>query len=92
MNFKYVKTIIENKHVQVDGIDYRLTIEKWLKSKTYKAYLSALDSQFTNEFTFNSISSLESNLEYWIVQQHMSNNPENVLFKRLEQWDGVIHT
>lgn len=83
--------MLHNKHVQVDGTDYKLSIEKQGRYNSYKAYLSAVESSYTNEFTFYTISSLEANLEYWIVQQHLGNNPENILFKRLEQWNGVVN-
>lgn len=87
-----IENIVMNKHVQVDGTDYKLTIEKEKEWGTYKVYLSALDDQFTREFTFSSLNYLGDNLKNWIVSCHGKNTPESLLIRRLKEWDGVINT
>lgn len=86
--------LLENKHIIVGKRNYRLTIKKkdmfYGDVIGYKAYLSDVDSKYTNDKTFTTINALELGLKAWIMESDMLNNPETRVFEELKQWDGVI--
>ena len=89
-----MKTMLENKHIEVGSNNYRLTINKEVSRGGrfcfYKAYLSDVNSQFTASMIFKNIRELEAELKAWIVEADMLNNPETRVFEQIRRWDGVI--
>lgn len=88
-------TKLENKHIEIGSNNYRLTIKKKKSIYThhfgYKAFLSDMNSQYTNSAFFLDIGDLEKGLRAWIIKADMLNNPESAIFQQLEEWDGVIN-
>lgn len=84
----YKKTMIENKHIQVEDNNYRLTILKYIDD--YTAYLSAVDNQFSVTRRFNKNELTPGNLNEWITNSDRMNNPETSFFEQLNKWDGVV--
>ena len=89
------KTMLENKRVLIDDREYRLTIKKEIRyaygtRNVYVCYLSDVDSQFSISRVFGNLKQLERGLELWIVEADIFNDPESRVFKKIEQWDGVI--
>ncbi len=85
---------LENKHIAVGSNNYRLTIAKKKSRYThhfgYKAFLSDVNSQYTNSAFFLDVDDLEKGLRAWIIKADMLNDPETAVFKQLAEWDGVI--
>ena len=90
-----LKVMLENKHISIGENKYRLTIEKKRLPYTdvigYVAYLSDIDSQYTNQRSFDTVQRLEKGLKAWIIESDMLNNPESAVFQQLKDWDGVIN-
>lgn len=91
----YERVMLENKQIVIGDKEYRLTIEKerlpYTSEIGFKAYLSDVNSQYTNEKYFKSTSHLEKDLKNWIIQSDLLNNPETRFFNTLKDWDGVVH-
>ena len=90
----YGKIMIENKHIQIGDNSYRLTIEKkrlpYSGAIGYVAYLSDVNSQYTNQRAFNTVQELMNGLNAWIISSDILNSPESSFFQQLKDWDGVI--
>lgn len=82
----YLKTVIENKLVCVDGQEYRLTVEK---NMLYNIYLSAVENNFNTKSESWMACDLEKRLMTWIKDQHRKNNTDSVI-EQIRNWDGVI--
>lgn len=89
-----MRVLLENKHIIIGENQYRLTIEK--KRLPYKsvigyvAYLSDVDSPYSNQRTFETIRQLEAGLNAWIIESDLLNDPEKAVIQQLHDWDGVI--
>lgn len=88
------KIMIENKRIQVGDNQYRLSIEKTKLPFTvdlgYVVYLSDVNSQFSTEGKFFSAKQINDNLNEWLIQADLLNDPETRIFQQLEEWDGVV--
>jgi len=87
--------MLENKQITIGNRQYRLTIKKEIRyaygtRNVYVCYLSDVDSQFSISRVFGNLKQLERGLELWIVEADIFNDPESRVFKKIEQWDGVI--
>lgn len=85
---------LENKHVEVSGNGYRLTVIKkgrsYTSNEVYIAYLSSTETPFSAEVVFRSSLELQKDLKQWIINMDALNHSEDLVFNRLKEWDGVI--
>ena len=88
------ETKLDNKYVEVDGNGYRLTIVKekgfHTTNSKYIAYLSSTETPFSANVTYRSSLDVQKHLKQWIIDMNGLNHSEELVFTRLEEWDGVI--
>ena len=83
-----IKTLIEDKKVEVNNCLYYLTIEK--VGKAYKVFLVSANCMYKKETHFHSSETLLTSLPKWIEEMHLARNTDDYLISQIEKWDGIM--